>query len=80
MVQLLSNEKVIRQDTLSSDTVLNYSSLTTSKYRIRIIKDENRNFMWDSGDFLLNKEAEELYLSESVELRQNWDKELIIKY
>ncbi|MBR9859890.1 Ig-like domain-containing protein [bacterium] len=78
ILQVLKSDKVIEQIPFTSSFNKTYNSLTAGKYRIRIITDGNNNGIWDPGDFILGVESESIFLSEQIELRANWDKELII--
>lgn len=79
IVQLISSDKILEQQSIKESQTITYNQLSPGKYRIRIIKDDNHNFLWDSGDFLTDKDPEHTILSEAAELRVNWDKELIIR-
>jgi hypothetical protein len=64
----------------SSDTTLILNSLSQGSYYVRIITDINENNYWDSGNPITNQSPEPIYISETFELRNNWDKELIINH
>jgi hypothetical protein len=72
-------ETVYRQDIISEDTTLNYLSYPTSKYRIRVIYDENKNGVWDTGDVYETRQPEKSWTFDKViSLRPNWDLEEIL--
>jgi uncharacterized protein (DUF2141 family) len=79
IIQLLRDDKLINQQVFRDQFVFSYSNLKTGKYRLRIISDLNENDIWDTGDFINGISPEPIYLSESLELRPNWDKDLVIK-
>lgn len=79
IIQITSNKKVIQTNYINKTQVINYKTLKPAVYKIHIIKDANRNKRWDTGDILLKKSPEPIQFSKGFELRQNWDKELIIK-
>ena len=50
------------------------------KYRVRAIVDENRNGMWDTGDFSAGIQPERVvYLPKTLDIRANWDFEEILE-
>ena len=44
----------------------------------QIIYDLNNNQIWDTGDIFNYKKPEYIKLFNAIEIRNNWDKELII--
>jgi hypothetical protein len=77
LLQLLENskdEKIFK--TLPADkngeVIFNY--LDPSKYKVRIIFDDNDNGKWDTGNFEEKLQPEKVYyLPEIVKVRSNWD-------
>lgn len=50
--------------------------LQPSRFKVRIIYDDNENRQWDTGDFLQNIQPEEVYYVKSViEAKANWEVE-----
>jgi hypothetical protein len=53
--------------------------LPVGAYSLRIIKDANRNGLWDPGNFLASRQPEEVVVYPSlVEIRAGWDQEITI--
>ena len=51
-----------------------FAYLPPAKYILRVIKDNNDNNQWDTGNYLKKIQPEEvIYLPEEVEVRANWD-------
>ena len=51
-----------------------FQYLPPASYIVRVIKDNNDNDQWDTGDYLKKRQPEEvIYLPEAVEVRANWD-------
>ena len=77
IVQWLSEaETIYRQDIISKNTTLSYTSYPTAKYRMRVIYDENKNGQWDTGNVRAKKQPEKTWTSEKlITLRPNWDLE-----
>ncbi|NJM79836.1 MAG: hypothetical protein HC854_09870 [Flavobacterium sp.] len=45
---------------------------------MRIFYDENKNGIWDTGDFLEKKQPEQIiYYPKGIDVRSNWDVEQI---
>lgn len=78
IVQLTDNEnKVIHSITNTKEHTFRH--LEPMEYRLRIIIDENKNGIWDPGNFYQKKEPEKIILYKSEEgkynfpLRANWE-------
>lgn len=74
----LINEKndVIRRSVNKKDK-LYYTFLSPGTYRLRLIYDENNNEIWDTGNYLKNKQPEKVeYYSNPIKIRANWDLEI----
>jgi hypothetical protein len=80
IIQIVNKQQVMKEFNASSDTTLILNSLSQGSYYVRIITDINENNYWDSGNPITNQSPEPIYISETFELRNNWDKELIINY
>jgi hypothetical protein len=78
IIKIKQGTKTISQHYINSDTTLNFKKIIPGTYNIEIITDNNNNNIWDTGDFLSKKSPELIQLSNDIEIRQNWDKELII--
>lgn len=75
LVELVNAQNVAQYaQTLAADSVKNDSTLVTfvhlkeGKYRLRIVADSNHNGKWDSGKYLLKRNAEPLFYTE-----KEWD-------
>ncbi len=69
-------ETIYRQDVITKNTTLNYLTYPTSKYRIRVIYDENKNGIWDTGNVYTGQQPETTWTFEKIiSLRPNWDLE-----
>jgi uncharacterized protein (DUF2141 family) len=56
------------------NTNLNFSLLDPAKYTLRAIYDDNKNTLYDPGNFLAKQYTEEvIYFSKEVDVRANWD-------
>lgn len=78
IVQWMSgeNETIQKQDVISKNTTLIYTTYPTANYRIRVIYDENKNGRWDTGSVRNKQQPEKSWTFEKViALRPNWDLE-----
>ena len=75
IVQLLTNkEKIVEEIYLTEQQKINFINVLPGTYLLRIIFDENKNKIWDTGNFLLKKQPEKvLYLELDKEVRANWE-------
>jgi uncharacterized protein (DUF2141 family) len=56
------------------NTTLDFSLIEPAKYTLRAIYDDNKNTIYDPGNFLAKQYAEEvIYFSKEVDVRANWD-------
>ncbi len=58
------------------ETILSFETIEPKLYTLRVIYDDNANGIWDTGDYLTKKQAEEiLYYPKLLDVRANWDVE-----
>lgn len=73
IIQLLSNNKVLKSEFLTASKKINFKLLELKEYTIRAIIDENNNKIWDTGNFLTKTQPERIvYFSQEIKLRANW--------
>ncbi len=77
IVQWLNErEEVLREDIVTKNTVLNYTTYPTAKYLLRVVFDENKNGRWDTGNIRNKRQPEKTWtLDKIISLRPNWDLE-----
>ena len=78
IIIIKQGNKVFSQNYITSDTTLNFNNIISGTYKVEIITDHNHNNIWDTGDFFDKKSPEIIQIYNDIEIRQNWDKELII--
>jgi hypothetical protein len=62
-------------------TVLDFDLVEPAMFTIRIIYDENKNKVWDTGSYLEKHQSEEVrYFPTPVEVRANWDVNQTLKF
>ncbi|RYY36433.1 MAG: hypothetical protein EOP46_06445 [Sphingobacteriaceae bacterium] len=77
VVELYRDEKsVLRTDVITKNSSLVYNNYPTSKYKVRVIYDANKNGRWDSGNVKQSRQPENIWLYEKeITLRANWEAE-----
>mgnify|MGYP001195908386 CR=1 FL=1 len=77
IVQLLKEDKsFIEQHSAKANGQMVFENLAPANYRIRIIKDENNNGLWDEGDYFQKRQPEPVfYFPQVITIRANWDTE-----
>lgn len=75
-IELLDNtEKPIRSQTVV-DGVATFDNVPAESYYMRLTLDSNGNGRWDTGNYALHLQPEEVYyFPKVVKLRSNWDVE-----
>ena len=75
IVQLVDDkDKVIKSRVVKKRKLVNFEFIAPGEYFVRVIIDENKNGIWDTGNYLQNKQAENIiYSNEAIKIRANWD-------
>ncbi|HRH66346.1 MAG TPA: Ig-like domain-containing protein [Bacteroidia bacterium] len=75
ILQLIdAKDQVIREAVVEADSVLEFNYLLPGSYRLKSIADENRNGIWDTGNYLKKIQPEVVrYYPEAIMVRANWD-------
>jgi len=75
-----SEDNLLKIEFLKNDTVLTYENIISGNYHLVLIYDENENNIWDTGNYLKNKQPERiLYYPENIIIKPNWDNSVDIK-
>lgn len=70
-LETVIDEKII----LKSDSYI-FNHLPASKFKFRLVIDENKNGIWDTGKYLEGRQPEKVFIFEEViETRLNWEVE-----
>ncbi len=76
IVQVLSGDKVIAENSTLNGTA-QFSFLKPAEYHIRAILDSNNNGRWDTGDYDIHLQPEQVfYYPQEYEIRSNWIHEI----
>lgn len=75
IIQLINAEdKLVSQNTISSDTIIRYKYLRPGAYKLKAIYDKDNSGNWSTGDYTLNVLPERVfYLPSAINIRANWD-------
>ena len=75
ILELLKDNKALRSyNKPVEDSNYSFKLLNPGKYFLRLIKDNNNNDKWDTGNYLKKIQPEEvIYYPFELELRANWD-------
>ncbi len=73
IVQLITDKGVLVEEIYAEkDQEYSFKNLIPAKYVIRIIYDDNKNKKWDTGNFLLKKQPEEVIYFDFDAIRANF--------
>lgn len=68
--------KVKYTEYTESATTIYFDAIEPAKYTLRIIYDDNKNKIWDTGSYLEKRQSEEvIYFPKEIDVRANWDVE-----
>lgn len=75
IVELIDTKgDVVASEYSESSTKIAFDLLEPAVFSLRIIYDDNKNKIWDSGNYLEKRQAEEvIYFSKEIDIRANWD-------
>ena len=77
IVEFLTEKKdLVKSFPIKGNTKLRFANYPAGKYMIRVIFDENRNQIWDTGNVKLGIQPENVwYLKALLDLKPNWERE-----
>jgi hypothetical protein len=81
IVQMITEDetRVFKTFLINRDELVSMDHLLPAKYKVKIIRDMNRNGIWDNGDYQRKKQPEQVfYYAELLTLRAYWDLEQTI--
>jgi uncharacterized protein (DUF2141 family) len=75
IVELTNKEGKVQLSYYSDGiTEIDFNLIKPEVYTLRAIYDKNKNGVWDSGNFLENRQSEEvIYFPKEIDVRANWD-------
>lgn len=79
-IQLYDNNKKLLNQQIVKEKVI-FNDLKEGSYFAKIYRDDNQNYLWDTGNLTQQKEAEETVLFIGpIQIKANWDKELNLNF
>jgi uncharacterized protein (DUF2141 family) len=72
----LTNEKgeILAEQIIDKAQSVEFNYLLPNKYLLRAVSDENKNGIWDTGNYLQKQQPEEIYyFPKPIDVRMNWD-------
>jgi len=75
VIQILnSSGVVVGEKYCTKETEMYFEAIQPSNYLVRLFYDENKNQIWDSGNFKTKLQPEEMiYFPALIDVRANWD-------
>jgi hypothetical protein len=67
---------VLESEYLEKGNQVFFDLIEPKKYTLRVIYDDNKNGVWDAGNYLEKRQSEEvIYFPKELDVRANWDVE-----
>ena len=78
IVQLVDHKGVVKYEPKRQEGGdFHITHLLPGIYRLRLVLDENRNGIWDPGNYMKKQQSEKvIYYEEGIQIRANWDIEV----
>jgi hypothetical protein len=75
ILEVLNSKGDVMASAISNgEEYLRFDLIEPNVYSLRVIYDDNKNGIWDTGSYLEKRQAEEVkYYSKTVDVRANWD-------
>jgi hypothetical protein len=75
VVQILNTSgDIVSEKYCTKETELYFEAIQPSNYQVRMFYDDNKNRIWDSGNFKTKLQPEEMiYFPGLIDVRANWD-------
>ncbi|MFN3967525.1 Ig-like domain-containing protein [Flavobacterium sp.] len=76
IVELTDKDGKVKYSEFTETAVINFDAIEPALYTLRIIYDDNKNKVWDTGSYLEKRQTEEvIYFPKEIDVRANWDVE-----
>ncbi len=82
LLQLIEDagSAISRQVSCTKDTIFELTFLDPRIYKIKLIRDENGNGKWDTGNYLKHVQPEKIeFYPDGITVRANWDVDVNLK-
>jgi len=75
IVQLTDDKDEVKYEQYATASQpFDFNNITPGKYYLRVVFDRNKNSIWDTGDYLDQKQPERIsYSPEFIDVRAGWD-------
>jgi hypothetical protein len=76
IVELTDKDGKVKATAITENNpVVEFFALEPNTYTLRVIYDDNKNGVWDTGNFLEKRQSEQvIYFPEEIKLNPNWDR------
>jgi uncharacterized protein (DUF2141 family) len=78
ILHLYKGNSLYKTEYIKFSKNLTINNLPQGTYSCQLIKDLNNNQIWDTGDYFGHINPEPILFTEPFDMRENWDKNLII--
>ena len=69
-----SGGEIVGEKICTKETEVYFEAIQPSTYQVRLFYDDNKNQIWDTGDFKAKLQPEEMiYFPTLIDVRANWD-------
>ena len=77
IVELTNKDgKILATGYSEKETLLYFDLIEPALFTLRLIYDDNKNKVWDAGNFIEKRQSEEvIYFPKEIDVRANWDVE-----
>jgi hypothetical protein len=77
LIELTDKDGKVKYSEYSEgNKTINFDAIEPAKYVLRVIYDDNKNKLWDTGNFMEKRQTEEvIYFPKEIDVRSNWDVE-----
>ena len=75
IIQLMNDKgDLLREKISNGSTDISFEKLAPGKYKVKSIKDDNKNGKWDTGDYYKKLKPESvMFFDVPIEIRSNWE-------
>lgn len=76
IVELTDKDGKVKYSEFTETATVNFDAIEPALYTLRIIYDDNKNKIWDTGSYMEKRQTEEvIYFPKEIDVRANWDVE-----
>ena len=79
MFQLFDDKKKLIKEQKLTNQELTLPYLKPAEYQISVIEDRNKDGIWTTGDYELQRQPEKVFIiADKVEIRPNWESDVTV--